>query len=240
MSLHCRRCGYSLKGLTGRVCPECGRGFDPSDPGTVRTSEQIVRSRRRRRYLLLSSIFLVVALIAGIYFTRDRWEVHEVWSICTYCAAKREWEEYHFCGVKLLSSTSTDSDTLISRFLAEHRTEHEHDWRVCITFHYDIFGNRRLPNTRGPESRLVSLLLTRCSDEDLARAEREVPDLKELIIRDIIDCQTKGAGNRAALLMGALENGRRSGDFDAEMLLRLWARTLRTDEARRRAERSEP
>jgi hypothetical protein len=30
----CRRCGYALVGLPGRVCPECGGEFDLSDPRT--------------------------------------------------------------------------------------------------------------------------------------------------------------------------------------------------------------
>src|SRR5947207_552309 len=28
--LLCERCGYSLVGLNGNVCPECGQTFDPS------------------------------------------------------------------------------------------------------------------------------------------------------------------------------------------------------------------
>jgi hypothetical protein len=31
----CRQCGYSLRGLTVNRCPECGVGFEPSDPGTM-------------------------------------------------------------------------------------------------------------------------------------------------------------------------------------------------------------
>lgn len=31
---YCIGCGYSLAGLTEPRCPECGRGFDPSDPRT--------------------------------------------------------------------------------------------------------------------------------------------------------------------------------------------------------------
>lgn len=32
----CRDCGYALRGLADPRCPECGRGFDPGDPATVR------------------------------------------------------------------------------------------------------------------------------------------------------------------------------------------------------------
>ena len=29
----CPQCGYCLRGVTSRVCPECGRGFDANDLG---------------------------------------------------------------------------------------------------------------------------------------------------------------------------------------------------------------
>lgn len=29
---HCPCCGYALRGLTGRRCPECGTEFDPASP----------------------------------------------------------------------------------------------------------------------------------------------------------------------------------------------------------------
>src|SRR5947209_10731114 len=34
----CAGCGYALRGLTTPTCPECGRGFDPGDAGTMWTS----------------------------------------------------------------------------------------------------------------------------------------------------------------------------------------------------------
>lgn len=36
----CLGCGYSLRGLPRPVCPECGRGFDPSDPATFRDTSK--------------------------------------------------------------------------------------------------------------------------------------------------------------------------------------------------------
>lgn len=37
---HCFGCDYILDHLTEPRCPECGRGFDPLDPGTYRTGDQ--------------------------------------------------------------------------------------------------------------------------------------------------------------------------------------------------------
>ncbi len=33
--MKCRDCGYSLEGLSARVCPECSAAFDPADPLTM-------------------------------------------------------------------------------------------------------------------------------------------------------------------------------------------------------------
>ena len=35
----CRGCGYSLIGMNERLCPECGRAFDPDNPATYETPE---------------------------------------------------------------------------------------------------------------------------------------------------------------------------------------------------------
>jgi hypothetical protein len=37
----CWECGYALRGLASRRCPECGRAFDPADPTTMNTGQTI-------------------------------------------------------------------------------------------------------------------------------------------------------------------------------------------------------
>lgn len=37
----CWECGYSLRGLASRRCPECGRPFDPADRTTVNTGQVV-------------------------------------------------------------------------------------------------------------------------------------------------------------------------------------------------------
>lgn len=37
----CWECGYSLRGLSSRRCPECGRPFDPADPPTLNTGHVV-------------------------------------------------------------------------------------------------------------------------------------------------------------------------------------------------------
>jgi hypothetical protein len=37
----CWECGYALRGLASRRCPECGRAFDPADPTTMNTGQVV-------------------------------------------------------------------------------------------------------------------------------------------------------------------------------------------------------
>src|SRR5687768_4748701 len=39
----CLDCGYALRGLRSRRCPECGRAFDPADPLTIRLPNRQAR-----------------------------------------------------------------------------------------------------------------------------------------------------------------------------------------------------
>ena len=37
----CRRCGYDMKGLSVRVCPECGARYEPNEPYLERVAESL-------------------------------------------------------------------------------------------------------------------------------------------------------------------------------------------------------
>ena len=43
--MYCRKCSYDLRNLDAHRCPECGHGFDPTDPRTW-SSTEITRWRR--------------------------------------------------------------------------------------------------------------------------------------------------------------------------------------------------
>jgi predicted Zn-ribbon and HTH transcriptional regulator len=36
----CKSCGYSLRGMAARRCPECGREFDPNNLSTMHLGQQ--------------------------------------------------------------------------------------------------------------------------------------------------------------------------------------------------------
>jgi hypothetical protein len=56
----CRGCRYHLRGLAARACPECGRAFDPSDPGTYALGPAPAWRRR------LTSRWVVIPLMVGL------------------------------------------------------------------------------------------------------------------------------------------------------------------------------
>ncbi len=58
--MYCRRCGYVLDGRPENRCPECGTGFDPTDPGTYRSAHK--RRKRRPNFLqiAISACILIV------------------------------------------------------------------------------------------------------------------------------------------------------------------------------------
>jgi hypothetical protein len=62
----CLECSYSLRGLAENRCPECGRAFDPDDPGTYtvkRSREERERLARRRRVIGLLLLFTACCLL---------------------------------------------------------------------------------------------------------------------------------------------------------------------------------
>lgn len=70
-------CGYSLRGLPSAVCPECGRGFEPSDPASYRDPTRpgsLLRLANppglwhRRTMVLLTAILLLDSSSPGHVF----------------------------------------------------------------------------------------------------------------------------------------------------------------------------
>jgi hypothetical protein len=62
----CWECGYALRGLESRRCPECGRPFDPDDPATMNMGREVgwlaawlMRPPGWAMYLLLGGAVLV-------------------------------------------------------------------------------------------------------------------------------------------------------------------------------------
>ena len=59
--MFCIGCGYELIGLQESRCPECGRGFDPTDPATIAVAPRGVISRSMSRALsALQWVFVVL------------------------------------------------------------------------------------------------------------------------------------------------------------------------------------
>lgn len=67
LNFFCRGCGYSLQGLESTRCPECGRTFDRSRPGTMSRSSKLIRHRRIRRAIYGIIAALLMCGYVGMY-----------------------------------------------------------------------------------------------------------------------------------------------------------------------------
>jgi hypothetical protein len=74
--MFCKACRYELRGLSAHRCPECGRGFNPVDPGTFAATRSV---SWREIGLGLASVGAAVAitllpwlLVAMLFFTLSR------------------------------------------------------------------------------------------------------------------------------------------------------------------------
>ncbi len=66
--MYCDGCGYALRGLGAGLCPECGRGFDPEDPGTFSLLAHVVHREKRARRLEIALVAVGLApLIANVF-----------------------------------------------------------------------------------------------------------------------------------------------------------------------------
>lgn len=66
-TMRCLGCGYDLRSLPENRCPECGRGFDPTNAATY-----VAKVESGRRYLLLASIAIAaIALAFAIVWLAD-------------------------------------------------------------------------------------------------------------------------------------------------------------------------
>lgn len=72
---YCRGCGYSLQGLTGGRCPECGKAFDLSDRRSfARRRPWTLRKWFRRMTVLLAFVALAAASVPVWYWWEWRSE----------------------------------------------------------------------------------------------------------------------------------------------------------------------
>ena len=62
-SMYCLKCDYNLRGLRSRLCPECGRPFDPADRMTFREEDD-----RPRNSAWLTVGIYIAPLAASLVF----------------------------------------------------------------------------------------------------------------------------------------------------------------------------
>jgi len=73
----CKGCGYALVGLESRVCPECGRGFDPGNRRTFATRPARGWVWRWGRRVLAVVLLLVLTAGAGVGWLWWGWHAEQ-------------------------------------------------------------------------------------------------------------------------------------------------------------------
>jgi hypothetical protein len=83
--MRCLTCHYDLRNLAEHRCPECGRGFDPSDRRTFYPTKLHLRLwRLRRRSLVTITISMPFAyLFACVWTWLNDSELPRVWGFLT-------------------------------------------------------------------------------------------------------------------------------------------------------------
>jgi len=74
----CRGCGYALIGLESRLCPECGRGFDPANPRTFAKRPPRPWFWRWGRRVLGMMLLLGISCGVGVEWLRRGWLSEQV------------------------------------------------------------------------------------------------------------------------------------------------------------------
>ena len=134
----CLQCGYTLYGLSGGICPECGRNFDPADPKTVDTVRRTrYRLRRLRRRLAVVAIAVLVALFAPQGIWRGELEFtcidcRERTLVSRFQLLAPRWLRLSYPGFHWRSLTNPSSG-------AEN---------PCSNHHYSVFFRNRIWHTR--------------------------------------------------------------------------------------------
>lgn len=62
--MHCSACRYELQGLGVGTCPECGRPFDPGNPGTFASD---LFNQQRKPLFVAAALLLVLLAASGLY-----------------------------------------------------------------------------------------------------------------------------------------------------------------------------
>ncbi len=68
----CLECGYLLRGLPSGRCPECGRSFDPTDPGTYGPRRRLGWLGKRWSVLPACALLYTLPLLA-MYLAAPWW-----------------------------------------------------------------------------------------------------------------------------------------------------------------------
>jgi len=198
--MFCCRCSYPLCGLTQNRCPECGAPFDPRRPDSY-------RGRPRTHWRRWVTIGLAGLVFAGFFllgFVASQYCKLRTTEVCRLCGAQGEKREYRVRTIKLFSKRTGHAHTGLSRYLASQVGPHEHSWVGFETVGRDWRGRKTSCRLGTQNLALVYVLADAYPMSSLTELAHFVPDLGQIIGRDILQATSGASSLRCAVYLKAM------------------------------------
>lgn len=185
VAMLCAGCGYILNGcIAAERCSECGRGFNVANRRSWTTGTRLRKQACLKRLVLLA---IVTAGSYVMYFIASCVVCHEHNQCCTNCGAGSRLRIWSIFGQTIWRGPSSRTDNSLSEFLRSRVSCESHKWKSFSCWQLDHSGVRirSVPVLDALATQFADGVLGPTLAQYLA-AERFVPDLAQLIQRDVL------------------------------------------------------
>jgi hypothetical protein len=152
--------------------------------------DSLEQRRSRQRSIVRDACVIVcfISVCAMLSLFNSYGRMTTVTEVCTESGAIREYEEYSLRGFVVARRHERVRTTGVSEFLLRHRVPGEHRWVFAESRQTDLSGRNVLEKAVGRDSfRLFAAYELKLTRESLGALYTHVPDLPEMIYRDILN-----------------------------------------------------